>query len=133
MYCNLKNHKSKSLIALMAFMVCIHTHALNPDADDIQTLISGNSLKIINRYGASIIYFEPDGSFKHLAEQVKTSSGKWRGTTDSMCAIVLPQPNDPLKEFCFNLKHRKLGDSWVEQDLRNGELTRTLLKDHPKL
>jgi len=133
MYCILKARKSILLMAFVAMCLCINTYASDSGVEKIQKLISGNSLKIINRFGSSIIYFEPSGSFKHLAEQGQTSNGKWRATTDSMCATVLPQPIDPPKEFCLNLKNREFGESWIEQDPKNGELKRTLLEGHPKL
>lgn len=133
MYSTLKARKPISLIAIILMFFCMNAGASDLGVEKIQTLISGNALKITNRFGASIIYFDPDGSFEHLAEQGQTSKGKWRVTTDSMCVTIFAQPNDPPKEYCLNLINRKLGESWTEQDARNGELKRTLLKGHPAL
>lgn len=133
MHSTLKARKPILLFALVSMVLGMNACALESSAENIQTLISGNALKVVNRFGASIIYFDPNGSFEHRAAQGQTSSGKWRVTTDSMCATVLPQSNNSAKEFCLNVINRKLGESWTEQDARNGELKRTLLQGHPAL
>ena len=133
MYCISKACKSIACIFFLGMNLSVNVYALDSGVEEIQKLISGNSLKIINKFGSSILYFEPDGSFAHLAEHGQVRKGIWRATTDSMCATVFPQPYDPPKEFCLKLKNRKLGDSWLDQDPRNGELKRALLGGHPKL
>tara|TARA_R100000687_G_scaffold1615_1_gene2760 strand:- start:2886 stop:3323 length:438 start_codon:yes stop_codon:yes gene_type:complete len=120
-----------SLLTFVTMFVCINTYAADSDIDEIHKLVSGNSLRIVNYAAESIIYFDSDGSFSHLAVQGETSQGKWRTTKDSMCATVLPQPYNPPKEFCLYLKGRKFGETWTEIDEHNGEIKRTLLNGHP--
>ena len=110
-----------------------YAHSSETDVTETHKLISGNSLKIINKYGTSIIFFEAGGTFKHAGKGGASSTGTWRVTKDSMCATTLPQPTSPLKEFCLLLKDRDFGQSWSERDPRNGEITITLLKGHAKL
>ncbi len=128
-----KRCKLQALLVLVILFLSTKIYASAFDSKEITNLVSGNSLRIINKFSESIIYFESDGSFTHLAKQGAKSNGKWRATKDSMCATVLPQPYNPPKEFCLYLKGRKYGETWVEPSANNGELKRTLLKGHPKL
>lgn len=88
MYFKSKCCKSQVLIAFVSIFLCVSTHASDIDSEEMHNLVSGNSIKIINRFAESIIYFESDGSFKSYAKQGSMSAGKWRVTKDSMCAVT---------------------------------------------
>ena len=133
MYFKSKCCKSQVMIALVSIFSCVNTYASDTNSEEIHNLLSGNSIKIINRFAESIMYFESDDSFKSFAKQGPLSGGKWRVTRDSMCGTTLPQPYNPPREFCLYLKGRKLGESWSESSETHGEIKRTILKGHPKL
>lgn len=110
-----------------------YSYSSESDSELMHAIISGNSLKIVNRYGVSIVYFNKDGTVLHLGDRGQRSEGIWRASDDGVCTTVLPQPINPPKSFCLVLNNHKFGESWISQDPRNGEIKHTLLRGQPKL
>lgn len=124
--------RSPLLLSLIA-VILQYAYSSEAEISEVEKLVVGNSLKVINRYGSSIIYFEENRSFRHLGDSGQSSQGTWRPTEDGVCLTVFPQPINLPREFCLNLKSRSYGKTWIEIDPRNGEIKRTLLQGHPKL
>lgn len=102
---------------------------------NLNELISGNSLKVTNKFGFSLIHFGSDGRFRHLTpEGHQGSEGVWRAVDDSICMTVtsLPPGRTP-QEHCLEFKDRSFGKSWSKDDPRNGTVEYKLLAGHPSV
>jgi hypothetical protein len=106
--------------------------AADTPTQSLTLLISGNTLVVVNRFGATLIHFKKNGLFRHFDQQDQASNGTWRATTDSICMTIttLPPGRTP-KEYCMEMKGRSFGSSWEKEYPRNGTIKYKLLVGHP--
>ncbi|MFK4752122.1 hypothetical protein [Oceanobacter antarcticus] len=101
---------------------------------NIQELVSGNSLVIINRFGSTLTYFYNDGSAFQFNKQGASSKAIWSVKNDSLCTTVTSVPKGyTAKEYCLKIPQYQLGRSWMGHDPKNGTITYKFVEGHPDI
>lgn len=82
---------------------------------NLNKLIVGNTLVVVNRFGPTLIHFSENGLFKQIGQEGQSSVGTWRVADGNLCFIVTSVPlGVELKEYCLDMGERSFDSSWMK-------------------
>lgn len=122
--------KMHNIFTMLGLALLIHdTQAYETMKTETVDRISGNTLEITNRFGATPIYFLPNGQFQQRGAEGKIASGIWRLLDNQLCVTMRIEPEGQLaNEFCMSVADRQVGDQWTSDDRHNGVIRFRLVK-----
>lgn len=128
----MKNHLLTLALCAAVSSPTVHSQASRDALGSMQgSVMAGNTLAVQNRYGTSLIYFHPNGTFEHHSLKGKVSQGTWRVLADAVCTTALDMAGQS-REHCLQIGGRGPGSTWGGSvDSRNGNMSYQLLPGHP--